>query len=566
MQISLVGLNARYTHSCLALFYVRNELLSHCADCDVLIQQFTINDSYFETLLQLGAGSADYYFFSASVWNSDVIVRLIDDLLRIHPQCFCVVGGPQAEVVGAMNIHPRCHPRIIVVKGEIERVGAGFYKDLEEKSLRQSYSGSKGGREFSAPYVETDFADHLQNRHIYYETSRGCPFSCTYCLSAVQKGVYHKDLGQIKAELTMILRSNPHVLRFVDRTFNDNTDRALAIWKFLAEQRCDTVFHFEMSPDRFTEEMFVFLEQLPAGRFQFEIGIQSTNPATLAAIRRPMDVTAAHDTLVRLSRLNTIHLHADLILGLPHDTEETFLASFKDVFAMSPHYIQMGLLKVLPDTPMCHTAPEYGYISSSSPPYPVFANGWLDHRKMQKLYWFGECVERFVNNRYFVSLWQYFRDIDIDIVAFFLDLLEMCRHQGFFQRAPTQELLTSMILDCVKKRSDLEYILELLRYDWLRCGHRFLPEKLSVAEEKSSKNVKKILFRHLSNNFVSDDNGAERMYLLKKGFFLEFSRRFIKEQGYESGEGRHFLCFDPERELNLHRFNRVVRFYLPKEI
>jgi len=561
MRISLVGLNARYTHSCLALFYIRNELLRNSDDFEVQIQQFTINDPYYEMLLQLSAGSFDYYFFSASIWNSDLVVRLIDDLLRIDPQHLCVVGGPQAEVIGKTIVHPR----LFVVTGEIERVGPDFYKDLQERKLQQSYGAGGRGRDFSAPYVDSDFTDHLQNRHIYYEASRGCPFSCTYCLSAAHRGIYHKELTRVRAELDQILRWNPRVVRFVDRTFNDDTARTLAIWKFLAGQQCDTVFHFEMSPDRFTEEMFVFLENLPAGKFQFEIGIQSTNGATLKAIRRSMNIEVARINLLRLSRMNTIHLHADLILGLPYDTPSSFLASFREVFAMKPHYIQMGLLKVLPDTPMCHTAPEYGYTYSSTPPYSVFANTWLNHQDMQKLYWFCECVERFVNNRYFVSLWEYFRSSKLDIVAFFQRLLEVCRQQGFFQRAPTQEFLNSLLLDCLKNRHDFDYILELLRYDWLRCGHRFLPEALSVAEQKSSRTIKKMLFGFIDDHSLSGSSGAERMYLLKKGFFLECSEKFFEEQGFETGKGRHFLCFVPERTTGLRRFHRVEQFYLPEK-
>lgn len=560
MKYALVGLNARYTHSCLALFYVRNELERYSRDSTIDIRQFTINDPYYELLLQLSSLHADYYFFSASIWNSDLIVRLIDDLLRIDSAMFCVVGGPQAEIVAKGIDSDRC----AVASGAIERIDLGFYHDLERKTLKDVYPANRQCRDFSFPYIDSDFQNHLQNRHIYYETSRGCPFSCTYCLSSAQQGVYQKAITTIKEELSRILRWNPAVVRFVDRTFNADKEKTLAIWRFLAGQHCKTTFHFEMSPDRFSEDMFVFLEQLPPGKFQFEIGIQSTNEETLVAIRRQVDIKEAHQAIRRLSRMGNIHLHVDLILGLPFETRSTFLSSFRDVFAMEPQYIQMGLLKILPHTHIGQFAKEYGYCYSSSPPYSVLANNWLDHRTMREMYWFCECVEKFLNTRYFVSLWRYFRKINIDIVGFFLDLVKVCNRHIFFQRAPTQDLLCAMILECVEKRDDHHYILELLRYDWLRCGHRFLPEKLTFSSEESSATIKKELFRQPQNvETMANMDDAGKMYFLKKGFFVAFSRQGVEGLDFQVGSGRHFLCFVPEKETGLHRFCRVALFSLP---
>lgn len=558
MRITLVGLNARYTHSCLALFYVRNELLRRNAFGDVRIRQFTINDSYYELLLQLSAASSDYYFFSASIWNDELISKLAADLLSILPNCRCVVGGPQAEVVRG-----RCpSSRLASVSGEIETVEPEFYLDLQHRELKPVYSCGGGLKDFSSPYLPADFAMHLQNRHIYFETSRGCPFSCSYCLSAAKKGVFHKSLEQVQNELADILKWNPAVVRFVDRTFNDDVGRALAIWEFLAEFDVDTVFHFEMSPDRISEGMFAFLEELPAGRFQFEMGIQSTNGATLEAIRRPMDVAAAAANIRRLRARENMHLHVDLILGLPCETESSYIDSFRDVFAMEPHYIQMGLLKMLPNTPLRAKAADYGYCYSSSAPYPVLANSWLDHSQMSRLYWFGECVERFVNNRYFVSLWEYLRGRGEDMGDFFQDLLQLCHQNSFFQRAPTQEYLCRILTESAKSRRDGAFILEILRYDWLRCGHRFLPVFLDVGDCHSSKTIRSTLFSSDKEGLVSDTCGGERAYCLKKGFFSEFSPELLEFKGYPATAGRNFLCFVPAREKGLFRFTRVRLFSL----
>ncbi len=556
MHIKLIGLNARYTHSCLALFYVRNELGNHCDNVETEILQFTINDVYYELLLNLTKGEPDYYFFSAAIWNSDLVIKLIIDLQRCIPGASCVVGGPQAEVVGKIVGSDVC----TVVTGEIERVDSKFFNDLSNNCLDGKYVSRKTRGEFSLPYCMEDFQSHLQNRHLYYETSRGCPFSCTYCLSSAEKGVFRKDLEHVKDELRYILSFKPGVVRFIDRTFNDIPERALAIWQFLLGQDCQTKFHFEISPERFTQEMFDMLAQLPVGKFQLEIGIQSTNQKTLSAVRRPMDTVEAHNTITRLRDIENIHLHVDLILGLPYETKLTFLQSFRDVFNMRPHYIQMGLLKILPNTSICHTSLEFEYSYSAAPPYSVLSNKWMDHDAMQSLYWFSECVERFLNNRYFVSLWDYLLKTAIDIVAFFLNLLEKCLEKQFFKLAATQELLCALILDCVEDWQDYPFICELLRYDWLRCGHRFLPGKLQVAEVSRSRSVKKRLFHQLSHHDTNSYTREELSSYFKKGFFQFFSKEVINYLGFANRSGQDYLCFLPEREKKLHGFCKVVHF------
>jgi hypothetical protein len=310
-----------------------------------------------------------------------------------------VLGGPQAAVLGA-----RLGPEFTtVVLGEIEAVDPAFYRDLLCGTLSSTYAAlSTGGRRppFGNPYRPEDFSGPLANRSIYYESSRGCPFHCSYCLSAAEHGVRHKDLAEVEGELSLILACRPKVVRFVDRTFNDQPQRALAIWHMLAACGGETLFHFEIAPERFSEEMFAFLAGVPPGRFQFEIGVQSTNPATLAAVNRRIDPEVAATTVSRLAGPGNIHLHVDLILGLPYETRESFAGSFRDIFALGAHYVQMGLLKILPDTPISRQAADWGYRYSSDPPYAVFCSQWLDHPGLAELYHLAEVVERFVNTRY----------------------------------------------------------------------------------------------------------------------------------------------------------------------
>ena len=558
--IKIVGLNGRFTHSCLALFYVRNELEKNCSAFDNEIIQFTINDNYYEILLRLTTGAPAYIFFSAAIWNSSLVEKLVKDLNSCLPDCSVVIGGPQADVLGE-----RLGPGLCtVVKGEIEAVGGEFYRDLVSRGLRPRYQGNFSKmkvRSFESPYRKGDFSSQLKNRHIYYESSRGCPFSCTYCLSAAEKGLYHKDLPQVEDELQDILRHHPKIVRFLDRTFNDIPARALAIWRFLAVQEGDTLFHFELAPDRFTEEMFDFLKTLEGGRFQFEIGIQSTHGPSLEAVRRIIDPSRVHDIVSRLASFENIHLHVDLILGLPYETKESFARSFSDIFAMGAHYIQMGLLKILPDTPICEGAEEFEYTHCAEPPYSILKTKWMDHACITEFYWFSECVEKFMNNRYFVSLWHYLRRSEEDIFIFFTDLLGICLESCFFQLAPTHELMIEKLNQLIDGREDQKLIREILIYDWFRCGYRFLAECLAPFQTMEQlQETKGTLYRSMPAEIEGVYKKGTRNHFFKKSIFMRMSHPALQECGFDDTGKADCVCFLREREESLYTLNKVLLF------
>ncbi len=554
-KIRLVGLNAKFIHSCLALFYIRNELSAHLPENDVEIMQLTINDNSYESLLQITSDSPMAVFFSAAIWNSDLVAQLVHDVRACLPDCRIVVGGPQAGVLREQLPDDLC----TMVIGEIEAVGQDFYTDLLSGNLLPVYRGSflkQQDKSLDYPFNDDDFVTHLENRHIYYESSRGCPFSCTYCLSASERGLYHKELDQVFTELRHILRHKPRVVRFVDRTFNDVPERAFAIWKFLIEQNTDTLFHFEIAPDRFSEEMFTLLEKVEHGRFQLEIGIQSTNEETLDAIRRRVDTTKIHAIISRLAALKTIHLHVDLILGLPYETPESFRKSFRDVFATGAHYIQMGLLKILPDTPICHGVEEYGYKHSTHPPYSIFANSWMNHEQIRQLYWFSEGVEKFYNNRYFVSLWKYLRESGEEMFVFFQRLLEEGQKVNVLHRAATQELLSSIIMAACEQRQDKQLIAELLRYDWLRCGHRKLPASLEFGEgEEDLVTARDILYRNFPDNVDEFFTYKTRNHFFKKSIFMKLSAEAARKLGFTDGNNDARIVVLQERDTTLYQHN-----------
>ena len=556
LKIRLIGINARYSHSCLALFYLRNELEKRLSTTGIEICQFTINDPYYTLLQRLADNPAPYLFFSALIWNSDLVERLIGDLLAIDEQLRIVVGGPQATIVGE-----NCHQsdRLTIFRGDIEAAAPEFFEDLQKGTLQKFYQASflqSTNRALGYPYRDEDFSLHLRDRAVYYESSRGCPFFCSYCLSSSEKGVFHKDLDQVFGELDDILSHGPETVRFVDRTFNDNPDRALAIWRYLVDKDPAALFHFEIAPDRFTEPMFDFLEKVRPGLFQFEIGIQSTNPETLEAIRRPIDSLAAGETIRRLRDRENIHLHADLILGLPFETKETFAASINGIWAMQPHYIQMGLLKLLPGTEIRRQALTWEYKAAAKPPYPVLANRWLDEQTLRGLYWLGECLEQCVNNRYFPTLWRYFLDCEEDMAAFFTSLAQRFYDQGYFWKAATQKTLVRLLVEECEGRGDYFLVRELICFDWLRCGHRFLPEQLCYQEEAIDE-LRRNLYHRLPQELVGLYSARERKNFIKTSVFHRFSSRALHLAGLDPQTDSALVCFLNERDSSVYRLNKT---------
>lgn len=554
MKIKLIALNAQYAHSGLALFYVRNELLAHLPERDITLQQFTINDPYYQTLLHIVAGEPQAIFFSVYVWNALIIKRLILDLKKVLPKVVIVVGGPETTCWEVGGLPERC----VVVRGEIEGVGQRFFHDLQTGSLQPEYI-AESGNPFSFPYREEDFTSHLKNRVIYYESSRGCPFSCSYCLSSAEKGMNVKDAEEVKKELAILLRNSPGVIKFIDRSFNFQSERALEIWRYVAEAGLKTVFQFEIMPDLISEDMFTFLKKLEPGRFRFEVGIQSTNAESLRVINRKTDSSKALENIARLAKLDTIHIHVDLILGLPFETTQSFRKTFNDVFVGFPHYIQMGLLKVLPGTKLAEQSREYGLSHCGGPPYEIVSTKWMRHNDLARLFWLGEVVEKVYNNRFFRALLNYLSSTEKDPFAYFERFLA-----GLISKAlpQSQEQLFRLIYDCTAERKDNNLIVELLRYDWLRSGKRGLPVFLAYegfSELKSE--IKKKLPQSMEPFF----NYKTRNVFFKHADFCRFSQEALVEIGVvdEKHQGDGVVCFLPETVQGVFSLRKILVLSIP---
>ncbi len=542
LRLSLIAANARFVHAAPALFYLRNALERRVPESLITLRQFTINDPYYETLLAVLADEPDLVLVSAYVWNDALLRRLLPDLKQVRPELLLVAGGPQAP-------HLRLPPEVAltVVRGPVEGLGPEFYAELAAGSLRPDYQ-AEAAAPFAMPYREADFAGELQNRQLYYESSRGCPFACSYCLSAAQAGVGYLPLEQVEEELARLLAHQPRIIRFVDRTFNSPPQRALILWRWLAARPEPTRFHFEIAPDLFSAEQLDFLATVPRGRFQFEIGLQSFNPEALAAVNRRPDLGRARENIRRLTAAANIHLHLDLILGLPFDGPAQYLTSLNEILALKPHHLQLGLLKVLPDTPLARQQREFGLICCREPPYPILATRWLSQPELAELFHLGEVIEAFYNPRYFRTTLARLLERQPEPVVFFADLAEVCRRRRFFARAKTHELLSELLSECCRPRPEGELLVELLRFDWLACAHRRLPEHLlpqplppgsspGQAGDAWLKEAQDRLWRRLPDNCPPLFTPRSRSAFFKRTVFAPFSAGALKELGLDN-EGR----------------------------
>ncbi|MBQ5851368.1 MAG: DUF4080 domain-containing protein, partial [Lachnospiraceae bacterium] len=425
-RIILVGINAKYIHSNPAVYSLKTYADTYYSDCSVLdgnskitdnltISEYTINQSLDSILADLYNQKPDVVAFSCYIWNWNMVRDILDELPKIMPKTDIWLGGPEVSFNAdkLVNQYPAIKG-IMVGEGEetfLELLkyyweAADRFQNLSDIKGIVLKEGFTGERELTnidkLPFIynnNTDFTDKFKNRIIYYESQRGCPFRCSYCLSSIDKSVRLRDLETVKKELKFFLDNKVDQVKFIDRTFNCNNEHALSIWRFLKENDNGiTNFHFEIAADLLSTQQLEIISQMRPGLIQLEIGVQSTNEKTLKAINRHMDIEQLKSTVQKVHSYKNTHQHLDLIAGLPYEDYNSFANSFNDVYNMQPNQLQLGFLKVLNGSPMKEKAEEYGIVYSSKPPYEVLYTNWLSYDDVPKLKGIEEMVELYYNS------------------------------------------------------------------------------------------------------------------------------------------------------------------------
>lgn len=491
MKFLLVALNTKYIHSNPALYSLRAGAGEELKQ-QVELAEYTINHGFTEVLADIFKRKPDVLGFSCYIWNIDMVLQLTKELGKLLPETPIWLGGPEVSYDAPAVL--RQHPELTgIMVGE----GEATFKEL----LNYYVKGNDNGAELSeiaglclpegvtAPRELTDISSlpflyedltGFENKIIYYESSRGCPFRCSYCLSSIDKTVRLRDLVTVKRELQYFLDHKVSQVKFVDRTFNCNHGHATEIWKYLLEHDNGvTNFHFEIAADLLNEEELLLLSRMRPGLVQLEIGVQSANPETLSAIRRSMDLERLEQVVARLRSGNNIHLHLDLIAGLPYENLESFAASFDRVYAMKPEQLQLGFLKVLKGSEMKERAEEFGICYTDRPPYEVLYTKWLEFSEVLLLKQIEEMVELYYNSNQFCNTLRYLERVFTTPFQMFRALAEFYEAEGYFIASPARSYRYQVLhaFACRWDGAHKELYGELLTYDmYLRENLKSRPE------------------------------------------------------------------------------------------
>ena len=430
MKILLAACNAKYIHSNLAVYNLKS--CSGEYSSRVVVKEYTINQIRDDILKDIYLEQPDVVCFSCYIWNISFVRELVPDLKKILPQVEFWAGGPEVsyDAVEFLKKNPAFFGVMVGEGEETFHELAGYYIERKPETLsgirgvafRDETKGwdivHTGWRELmdlsKVPFAYSNLTE-FKNRIIYYESSRGCPFSCSYCLSSIDKKLRFRDIELVKKELQFFIDNKVPQVKFVDRTFNCKHDHAMEIWRYITEHDNGiTNFHFEISADLLRAEELALMKTMRPGLIQLEIGVQSTNPQTIKAIRRTMDFEKLKGIVEQIHSFGNIHQHLDLIAGLPYEGYDSFHKSFCDVYALRPEQFQLGFLKVLKGSHMMEMTGEYQILYKDREPYEVLSTAWLTYGEILRLKMVESMVEVYYNSGQFkntlVFLEKYFDD------------------------------------------------------------------------------------------------------------------------------------------------------------
>ena len=529
-KVILVGINAKYIHSNPAIHslkaYADKFYTNRPKNCILELVEYTINQSAASIIADLYNKKPSVLAFSCYIWNWGMISDILSELPKVLPDTKLWLGG--SEVSFHADEILKAFPQLTgIMLGEGEETFTELLKFYWEANSCLSdikgivcHEGFTNERELtdinSLPFIYDDLCA-FKNRIIYYESQRGCPFRCAYCLSSIDKKVRLRDMDKVKAELKFFLDNNVNQVKFIDRTFNCNARHALEIWKFLLENDNGiTNFHFEIAADLLTKEQLEIIKKMRAGLIQLEIGVQSTNETTLKAINRHMDISQLKETVSLINSFKNVHQHLDLIAGLPYEDFESFTKSFNDVYDMAPNQLQLGFLKVLKGSPMEEKASEYGIVYSSKPPYEVLYTKWLSFDDVLKLKQIEEMVELYYNSSQFAHILPVLAKEFSSPFEMYESLANYYLENDYFINTPSRAYRYQVLLEfAIKTAPDKQQLFtELLTFDmYLRENLKSRPSFAPVSEIAKDKLRLFYETEQTEKRYLPDYNGYQAAQL-----------------------------------------------------
>lgn len=508
-KVALVAINSRSSHTNLALYYIK-KLLNNNAEADCRLLELTINENWKNSLGRLTEEDFDYYLFSVYIWNCDYIENLIGMLKKINPRSRIILGGPEVSYNREKWLNLNVADTIVIGQAE------NFIPQLFTFKEQIFNSESTPINQIPFPYEPEDY-ENLADRLVYYEASRGCLFSCSYCLSSCSdQKLEYRDIERVKEEMKLLISIKPKIVKMVDRTFNSEQEYAREIWDFLISEKSPVPFHFEIHPLYLDNEDFEILKKAPVGLFNFEVGIQSTNKNVLTSVDRPYNWHKEKKNIKKLCSLKNIHTHLDQIVGLPLDTEDIAEKSFNDILALEPDEFQMGFLKILPGTSLSKKTGSYEMIVNQAPPYEVIQTSTMNYSVMKDFYMIETDLNRYYNSHYFKETLSFLMDHKEDSITFFKSLQDFSPVDKSLKRWP---VLGQSLMQYTKMNhsEEEEYVFDLLRLDWcpFASGQTF-PPFLKRDDKETIKELRRNsypLFLEMVEDFTRRDFNHSILYV-----------------------------------------------------
>lgn len=510
-KVVIAAINSQYVHLNLAVRYLKKYTETN-SNIKVEIYETNINNQLLNIIKDIFELNPDKIIFSTYIWNKEYVFEIVKEIKKVLPNVKIILGGPEVSFgwEKIMEENPEIDSILI---GEGEKVFLNFLTEENDKVMGLVYrkdgevcfNGTEKIIEdldiIPFPYEKEELQD--KTKIFYYESSRGCPFNCSYCMSSIDKTVRYYSLDRVKEDLKIFLNSPIRLLKFVDRTFNLKKERYREIWKFLLENyREGITFHFEINANIFDDETLDFLETVPKGYFQFEIGVQTINPDTMKSINRNNILDKLAHNVRRINK--NIHLHLDLIAGLPYETYEIFKKSFEYVHELKPEMIQLGFLKLLRGTQMYNEAEKYEYKYFSKPPYEVFSNKFISFAEIIKLKNLEKILDYYYNSEKFTMSVDYIiKRYYKSSFDFYEEIADYYDKKGYLKINHKESALFNILHDFYIEKGfkDIKVFEEYLKFDFIMLGKPgFYPEWLislkdselhnSIIKEKGFKSVR----------------------------------------------------------------------------
>ncbi len=483
MKILLAAVHSKYVHSSLALPYLAS-FAGNIPGIDIDVKEFTIHQSDGEILFKITKSSPDLVAFSCYIWNIDRIIGIAADLKRENKNILIILGGPEVsyDSVDRLNDSPFID---CIIKGEGEETFKKIITLLAGNKEAALSTEKMDGVTFrkSGMIIDTKQTARIKNLDsipspftggfmdmnkplVYYESSRGCPFSCAFCISSVDAGVRFFSIERVKKDLQSIINSNASYIKFLDRTFNSPPERANDIWNHILENNISSRHHFEIAADLLTEENFELLREAGDGLFRFEIGVQSVSENALKSVGRKSDIVRVISNVKRLLNETEVVAHLDLVAGLPNDTFDSIMDSLESLLSVRPHHIQIVALKVLKGSPMVHIAEKEGYVYSDSPPYKISSTPWLSQDEIEEIEIIGRLMDLVYNSGRFKASIDIISGI-MPLSVFFLRFARLWKKKGLTTMSLHDlfELFWELVLSFLDT-TNLSYLCDSLVFDY----------------------------------------------------------------------------------------------------